>query len=64
MHFLRCWREKNDVTPSNAVETMTDVSKLYKWRRNGARLRRALPPSDLLQNKSLSLTIGYIGKEC
>ena len=23
MHFLRCWREKNDVTPSNVVKTKT-----------------------------------------
>ena len=37
MHFIRCWREKNDVTPSNVVETKTDVSKVSKWCRNGAR---------------------------
>ena len=59
-----CWREKNDIMLSNVVETKTEVSKVSKWRRNGARSRCAFPPSDLLQNKSLNLTIGYIGKEC
>ena len=64
MHFLYCWRKKDDITPSNILETKTDVSKVSKWRWNGARKRHALPLSDLLHNKSLNLTIGYISEGC
>ena len=38
MHFLHCWREKNDVTPSIVVERNTDVSsaKMTSERRQTA----------------------------
>ena len=36
MNFLSCCREKNDVTPSNAVKKNIDVSKVSKSRLNGA----------------------------
>ena len=45
LHHLTSWKRR-----LMSAKCQDDVGK-----------RRALPPSDLLSNKSLNLTIGYIG---